>query len=112
MGLGADAAGNLYFTERAGSYHSGADQPNVGEPALNAVLGPSSVAVDAAGNLYIADGITRSIWIVRTLWRRAQVIRYSSPRRRSIQDPLHEDSEIRKVTVSLSDRRPVHRLIQ
>ena len=27
-------------------------------------------------------------------------------------DPLHGDSEIREVTVSLSDRRPVQRLIQ
>jgi hypothetical protein len=50
----------------AGSFDPGANQPEAGVPALNAVLGPSSVAVDPAGNLYIADQIAQSIWVVNS----------------------------------------------
>ena len=44
----------------------GGNQPADGEPALNATLGPLSVAVDPAGNLYIADQIAKSIWVVNS----------------------------------------------
>jgi hypothetical protein len=84
-GLASDVAldrqGNLYAaasgtvvrispdgqaTPVAGSSIPGAIPPVDGEPALNATLGISSVAVDPAGNLYLADEITQSIWVVNS----------------------------------------------
>lgn len=74
-----DPQGNLYVaasgrvirispdgqtTPVAGTGIPGGDQPANGVAALNANLGTSSVAVDPAGNLYIADQIAQSIWLV------------------------------------------------
>ena len=147
----------------AGSGIPGGNQPAVGEPALNATLGPSSVAVDPAGNIYIADQIDKSIWVVNSsgiiiskyadlnatrlvmdaagslyaIGTDNRVYRVQRGRVLPIdgftnvvalaagpgntlliaqqaldQDPLHADSEIREVTVSVSDRRSVRPLIR
>ena len=53
-------------TPIAGSGIPDGNQPAVGEPALNATMGPSSTAVDPAGNVYIADQLARSIWVVNS----------------------------------------------
>jgi hypothetical protein len=78
--VAVDRQGNLYVaqfpgtvirispdgqtTPVTGSGIAGENQPEDGEPALNAKLGPASIAVDPAGNLYIADEIDQSIWVV------------------------------------------------
>jgi filamentous hemagglutinin family protein len=150
-------------TPVAGSGIPGGNQPAVGEPALNATLGPSSVAFDTAGNMYIADQIDKSIWVVNSsgiiiskyadinatrlvidaagslyaIGTDNRVYRVQRGRVLPIdgltnvvalaagpgntlliaqqaldQDPLHADSEIREVTVSVSDRRSVRPLIR
>ena len=43
---------------------SGENRPENNEAAMNATLGSSSIAVNAAGNLYTADQIDQSIWVV------------------------------------------------
>jgi hypothetical protein len=84
-GLASDVAldrqGNLYVatsgrvvrispdgktTPVAGTGIPGSNPPADGQSALNATLGPLSVAADPAGNLYLADQITRSIWVVNS----------------------------------------------
>ncbi len=74
-----DRQGNLYVAQFPGIVvrispdgqatpvaGSGSSPPGDGVPALHARLGPSSVAVDPAGNLYIADQIAQSIWVVNS----------------------------------------------
>jgi len=76
LGVALDTAGNLYFTDQGGgigrirkvnpggtiSTYAGSTQgPSLGDggPATSAVLkNPAGVAVDAAGNLYVADPMT------------------------------------------------------
>jgi hypothetical protein len=53
-------------TPVAGSGIPDGNQPEVGEPALNATMGPSGTAVDREGNVHIADQLARSIWIVNS----------------------------------------------
>ncbi|SRR5579871_150745 len=81
-GVALDAAGNLYVTDQGGgigrirkvspggtiSTYAGSTQGQAlgdGGPATSAVLkNPAAVAVDAAGNLYIADPMTDRVRVV------------------------------------------------
>jgi len=75
--VAVDQQGNLYVATSGQVIHispdgratpvagiQGGDQPANGVAALHAKLGTSSVAVDPAGKLYIADQIAQSIWVV------------------------------------------------
>ena len=78
-GAAVDSAGNLYFSQgatvrkvnTAGIISTVAGSGNIayagdGGPALNAGLNSSSVAVDGAGNVYIADSLNSRIRKVDT----------------------------------------------
>ena len=88
VGLAVDTSGNVFFEERSASFRrirrvspdrtittiAGTGVPGYsgdGGPAANAQLNPSAdelgntLAIDAAGNLYVADGGNNAVRILR-----------------------------------------------